>query len=160
METRLKKRPHFYVYNSSCLPVTYLVRPRVGRWGTLRWRIGRRFGVLLLSFFSLLRLEIIEDVGFGVISIQSIGELQDIEVVTEVAQKIVLVHPDVKVAFDEITWSGCRISLRNIICREILLFPPSDPTVTWLTWLSTVLGGGCRCWSNIWVLFSLPGWTW
>ena len=146
-ETRLKKRPHFYVYSSSCAPVTYLMWSWVGRWGTLRWRIGRRFRVVLLSFFCLLRLEIIEDVGFGVVSIQSISELQDIEVVTEVTQKIVLVHTDVaKVAFDEITGACCRISLRNIICREI--FPPPDPTVTWLT-LSTVLGGGCLCWSNI-----------
>ena len=119
METRLKKRPHFYVYNSSCSPVTYLVWSWVGRWGTLRWRIGRRFGVVLLSFFCLLCLEIIEDVGFGVVPIQCISELQDIEVVTEVTQKIVLVHTDVKVAFDEVTGACCRISLRNIICREI-----------------------------------------
>ena len=125
METRLKKRPHFYVYNSSCFPVTYLVWSWVGRWGTLRWRVGRRFGVVLLAFFSLLRLEIIEDVGFGVISIQRIGELQDVEVVTKVAEKIVLVHTDVKVAFNEITRAGCRITLKNIISREKFL-PTSD----------------------------------
>ena len=93
----------------------------VGRRGTLGRRIGRGLGVLLLSFFRLLRLQIIQDVGFGVISIQRIGELQDVEVVTKVAEKIVLVHTDVEVAFNEITRAGCRISLRKIICREKLL---------------------------------------
>ena len=80
------------------------------------WRVGRRLGVILLSFFCLLRLEIIEYVGFGVISVQSISELQDIEVVAKVAQKIVLVHSDIKVTFDEITGARCGISLRNNIC--------------------------------------------
>ena len=130
METRFKKRPHFYVYNSPCSPVTYLVWAWIGRWGTLGRRVGRRFGVVLLSFLALLRLEIIQDVGLGVISVQSISELQDIEVVTKVTQKIVLVHTDVpEVAFYEIAgagWCCCRISLRDNFCREI--FPSSDPT--------------------------------
>ena len=82
----------------------------------MRWRIGRRLGVVLLSFFCLLRLKIIEYVGFGVISVQSIRELQDIEVVTKVAQKIVIVHSDIKVAFNEITGAGSGISLRNNNC--------------------------------------------
>ena len=90
----LRKEPLLHKTSNSCRTVTYLVRSRVRRWRSL-WRIVWRW--LRVVFLSFLRicLEIVQDVGLGVISVKGIRELQYIEVVPKVTEEIIFVHPNV-----------------------------------------------------------------
>ena len=107
----LRKESLLHKTSNSCRTVTYLVRSRVWWWRSLGRIVWRWLRVVFLSFLRIC-LEIVQDVGLGVVSIKGIREFQNIEVIPKVTEEIIFVHPYVsKVSLNEVGGTGRGITL-------------------------------------------------
>ena len=67
--------------------------------------VRRRFIRIFLPLLAVISLQVVKNVGLsGIIAIQGISKLQDVEVVSEVTQEIVIIHTKV----------GVKISLQQV----------------------------------------------